>query len=176
MENHVFFYISERRHSSDFDEDSFLPGGGSGGSHPCEEFPSMSQFDSMMEPLDDDFHAGLDFQNVTARSVNEFGVPDRYLQDEKKESDTQNANETIRADDTDEDIDDLPIEETDGSTRYAKIASLDSPQHGKRVSTSEGNGFEFVDKEELHDITDEEINEQNTGQSSKGIVSNMLGY
>lgn len=132
----------------------------------------MSQFDSMMEPLDDDFHAGLDFQNVEARSVSDFGLPDRYAHDNKKRSN----NDTICGDDTDEDIDDLPIEETDGSTRYANIASLDSPQHGKRVTTNDGNGFEFVDKEDLRDVTDEEIKEQNIGQSNKGIVSNMLGY
>lgn len=137
----------------------------------------MSQFDSMMEPLDDDFHAGLDFQNVTARSVSDFGLPDPYVHEDKKQSrDQGNVNDTIRGEDTDEDIDDLPIEETDGSTRYANIVSLDSPQHGKRVAVNDGNGFEFVDKEDLRDVTDEEIKEQNTGQSSKGIVSNMLGY
>ena len=162
-------FSGRRRNSSDFDEDSFLPGGESGRGHPYEEFPSMSQFDSMMEPLDDDFHAGLDFQNVTARSNSDFGLPDRYVHDKKN-------NDTIRAEDTDEDIDDLPIEETDGSTRYANIASLDSPQRGKQVAVNEGNGFEFVDKEDLRDVTDEEIKEQITGQSSKGIVSNMLGY
>ena len=74
-------------------------------------------------------------------------------------------------DDTDEDIDDLPIEETDGSsTRFANIARQDSPQLESNI------GFEFVDKDELHDVTDEEINEQNVGQGQKGIVSNMLGY
>ncbi|XP_066931142.1 reticulophagy regulator 3-like [Clytia hemisphaerica] len=154
-------HLKERRRFSDFDEDSFLPYSSQ------NEFPSMSQFDSMMEPLDDEFHAGLDFQNVTARSNNDFGIPDSYLHNEKNNGN----NDTLRLDDTDEDIKDLPIEETDGSsTRFANIARQESPQHESNI------GFEFVDKEDLHDVTDEEINEQNAGQGQKGIVSNMLGY
>ena len=122
----------------------------------------MSQFDSMMEPLEDEFHAGLDFHNARAQSVNNS----TYTPDLNRAA--------TNADDTDEDIEDLPIEETDGSTRYANIASLDSPRHSGKKPI-EASGFEFVDKKDLNNVTDEEINEQNTGQSKKGIGA-MLGF
>lgn len=148
-------------HSSDYDEDSFLP-------HGTSDLPSMSQFDSMMEPLNDEFHQGLDFQNMTSKS-SYFGIPEIYQHDQE--------NRKIGHDDTDDDIDDLPIEETDGSTRYANIVSYDSGI-GKSGEIKESGGFEFVDKTELQDITDEELYVQSNEQAKKrgGIVSNMLGY
>ena len=153
----VYFFFLEG-HSSDYDEDSFLPRTGAP--------PSLSQYDSLMEPLDDEFHAGLDFQNVTARSVSDFGVPDNLLT--RNGDKRQQSNRETLADDTDEDIDDLPVEETDGTTRYGRSTNM-----GTSV---EGNGFEFVNKADLHDVTDEEINDQNVGRRNKGLVSNMLGY
>jgi len=128
-----------------------------------------------MEPLDDEFHAGLDFQNVTARSVSDFGIPDSFLADNNGRP---QANRKIHADDTDEDVDDLPVEETDGTTRYANLVSYPSAvgRASKTETSSDGNGFEFIDKTDLRDVTDEEINEQNAGHQKQGIVSNMLGY
>lgn len=174
------FHKRSEDHSSDYDEDSFLPSYDYG----VSEMPSLSHFDSMMEPLEDEFHAGLDFRNITATSFNNtthsnFGIPS-HIGDEDLTSD---------------DIDDIPLEETEDNS-HRKVSDdrlfhlrYDAKQKQRQEDINYYNDiefdvdqeFEFLDRTELDDVTDEEIMEQNVGNHShsKNVVpsgSNVLGY
>ena len=132
--------------------------------------PSMSAFDSMMEPLDDDFHRGLDFRSVTLNTNNDasnFGLPDDYVDEDL----------------TSEDIDDIPFEDEQGR----KISS-DKIEKELEHAYSDSDSiefdvdqeFEFLDRTELYNVTDEEIMEQNVGghSHSESVApgGNILGY
>jgi len=169
------FHKRSEDHSSDYDEDSFLPSYDYG----VSEMPSLSHFDSMMEPLDDEFHAGLDFRNITATSFNishsNFGIPSHGEEDL-----------------TSDDIDDIPLEEVeDSSHRKVSDDRLFHLKYNARQKQDENDyndiefdvdqEFEFLDRTELDDVTDEEIMEQNVGNHShsENIIpgsSNILGY
>lgn len=145
--------------------------------------PSLSQFDSMMEPLNDDFYGGLDFKNVSATTSANFGIPSNYQR--------HHSNDDV-GQDTDEDVEDIPVEQADG-VRFARVVTTnenisDHKERGlTRTIKSDGDvdetsyrdrqEYEFLDRTELHNVTDEEINEQAIGQTSisKG-VSTFLGY
>lgn len=152
----------------------------------------------MMEPLDDEFHAGLDFDNVSARSYSDFGIPDEFKDQLKRQT----------GEDTDDDIDlipadDFPDDQIDAELRYASIVpnpNLPNSKAGNSHQTEirqrshhqhqqqeqppsikQDQEFELLDKRELQDVTDEEINEQNIGRQGRAPdiikgVSNMLGY
>lgn len=166
-------------HSDGNEEDPFLP---SYNHNIPDEMPSLSAFDSMMEPLDDEFHRGLDFRNITVASnnnSNNLGLPDDYVDEDV----------------TSEDIDDIPFED--------EVRKISTERHfhasrDKKNPTDEEIGdvydyedsdsvefdvdqeFEFLDRTELYDVTDEEIMEQNIGghSHSESVVpgSNILGY
>lgn len=148
--------------SSDFDEDSFLPSYRHG---PTDGMPSISQFDSIMEPLDDEFHAGLNFQKSNSLDI--------YLNKSQFHSHSDNVM------DTDEDVDDIPFEGRDEVDYQKHIFNNRNTSAGsrqfKKVETNSLNsnespvyaGFEFLDQSELQDVTDEEINQQNFGDKSK---------
>ena len=144
--------------------------------------PSLSAFDSIMDPLDDEFHSGLDFRNVTATTNNNsnsnFGLPDHY------------GDEDL----TSEDIDDIPFEEVEGNQRkisdeifFRQKQQYQQEQHTNIDNYDDGiefdvdQEFEFLDRTELYDVTDEEIMEQNVGghSHSENVIpggSNILGY
>jgi len=196
---------------SEEDEDPFLP------SEPSDSLvmPSLSNFDSMMEPLDE-FHNGLNFKNLSVQSLNR-GPSNVYY-------------------DTDDDLDDLlPLDHTDSrvqgssqSNTALRQRSKDRSSHSgvhsstpnidvdlrtriqKRLHTQatstrqahlqyqqksaeEDQEYEILDRSELSDITDEEIQAQLDQQSnrhattsrellggvvgaSKSAVSSLLGY
>jgi len=150
-------------HSSDYDEDSFLPSY----SHVANEMPSLSNFDSMMEPLDDEFHAGLDFRNVTATSAasfntSNFGIPTHHQQE------PQQGNEDDVTSDDITDISDLPDDDTE-QEEERKLSSSDNRLfHTSSQKSMEQNyneedfefdvdqEFEFLDRTELADYTDDD--------------------
>lgn len=172
--------VEVEENSSDYDEDAFVP---SYNFQPGQGMPSLSQFDSMMEPLNDDFYGGLDFKNVSATTSANFGIPSNYQR--------HHSNDDV-GQDTDEDVEDIPVEQADG-VRFARVVTTNEniSDHKERgltrtiksdddvdeTSYRDRQEYEFLDRTELHNVTDEEINEQAIGQTSisKG-VSTFLGY
>ena len=162
--------------SSDFDEDSFMPSYNRG---PNDTMPSLSQFDSMMEPLDDEFHAGLNFKNTTSMKTYSNQSRDHF----------EHSDDVM---DTDDDVDDLPLEnreETDfrkpkTGKLYPDIKKLDEYTNKNLESddSPDAKEYEFLDQSELVDVTDEEINQQNFGGRNEGEKFNgknkndMLGF
>jgi len=177
---------TEEKDGSDYDDDlCFLPS--TYDYEPTiDEMPSMSNFDSMMEPLDDDFHAGLDFRHISpvdnTNDDSNFGVPSNYDDGE-----------------TSEDIDDIvadSVEDFFGNKKASSSSTLTRRQQKQSdeqkqrqinfenyddgVEFDVDQEFEFLDRTDLDDVTDEDIMEQNVGSHShsKNVASgnNILGY
>jgi len=148
---------------SDYDADSFLPSERFGIDEPL---PSMSQFDSLMEPIDDEFHAGLNFNEVKSVS-SRFGIPMEY------QKETENKSFASDDYDTDNEIEELPLEQTDflkPQSNYFDDNNIPSNE------VKEDTEYEMLEKSELLNVTDEELNQEiNSGKNSKSI-SNLLGY
>lgn len=174
---YIFLFLEE--FSSDNVEQSFLS---SFSYQVPDEMPSLSNFDSIMEPVDDDFQRGLDFRNITLASNNtsNFGLPNYDDEDV-----------------TSEDIDDIPFEghrKFSKEDRFTEPTDEDVHEQSKLLrdvydcSGSDNDSeifdvdqeFEFLDRTELYNVTDEEINEQNVGGHSHSenvnSNSNILGY
>lgn len=121
------------------------------------EMPSMSHFDSLMEPLDDEFYKGLNFADFSLR------VP---------------ANDS---DDTDDEVEDLPMDTSTVRRRYTphathrRTARVKEPpnsstpntfqQDGQPSAIRQGTGqpgadeqdYEFLDQSELDEYSEEEL-------------------
>ncbi|XP_065666610.1 reticulophagy regulator 2 isoform X2 [Hydra vulgaris] len=95
-------HLDEAEHSSDFDENEFLP---IIPNSLQQDFLSISQYDSMMEPRDDEFLHGLNFYNASLSSHQ--GMVDDYFNS------------------TDNEVEDLPDEDFETTKKDDDFEFLD---------------------------------------------------
>ncbi|XP_002154234.2 uncharacterized protein LOC100214527 isoform X1 [Hydra vulgaris] len=95
-------HLDEAEHSSDFDENEFLP---TIPNSLQQDFPSISQYDSMIEPRDDEFLHGLNFYNASLSSHQD--MVDDYFNS------------------TDNEVDDLPDEDFETTKKDDDFEFLD---------------------------------------------------